>query len=75
MICGIPQGSFLGPLLFIVFKNYLPCCNLYSKVQMYADDTSLNVAHSDEYMLEKEMNHDLYEIHTWVIANKLSLNI
>ena len=73
--CGILQGSILGPLLFIVCINDLPSCNLYSKVRMYADDTSLTVAHSDEYILEQQMNHDLHEMHTWLIVNKLSLNV
>ena len=40
-----------------------------------ADDTSLTVAHSDEYTLEQLMNHDLHEIHSWLITNKLSLNV
>ena len=73
--CGIPQGSILGPLLFIIYINDLPSCDLYSKVRMYADDTSLTVAHSDEYTLEQLMNHDLNEIHSWLITNKLSLNV
>ena len=38
---------------------------------MYADDTSLTVAHFDEYTLEKLMNHDFREIHSWLITNKL----
>ena len=42
---------------------------------MYADDTSLTVAHSDEYILEQQMNHDLHEIHTWLTVNKLSINV
>ena len=42
---------------------------------MYANDTSLTVAHSDEYTLEQLMNHDLHEIHSWLITNKLSLNV
>ena len=42
---------------------------------MYADDTSLTVARSDEYTLKQLMNHDLHEIRSWLITNKLSLNV
>ena len=42
---------------------------------MHADDTSLTVAHSDVYILEQQMNHELHENHTRIIANKLRLNV
>ena len=73
--CRIPQGSILGPLLFIIYINDLPSCDLYSKARMYADDTSLTVAHFDNNTLEQLMNHDFLEIHSWLITNKLSLNV
>ena len=74
--CGIPLGSILGLLLFIIYVNDLPICDLYSKVRMYnADDTNLTVAHFDEYTLEQLMKHDLHEIHSWPITNKRSLNV
>ena len=73
--CGIPQGSILGPLLFLVYINDLPSCDLSSKVRMYADDTSLTIASDNVHILEQRMNHDICEIHTWLQANKLSLNV
>ena len=48
-------------LIFIVYINGLPSCNLYSKVPMYED-----VAHSYEYLLEQQMNHGLHEIYKFL---------
>ena len=42
---------------------------------MYADDTSLTVASDNANIVERQMNHDICEVHTWLKANKLNLNI
>ena len=70
-----PQGSILGPLLFTVYINDLPSCNLFSKPRMYADDTTLTSSAEDPYSLEHKMNCDMNLIQSWLTANKLTLNV
>ena len=73
--CGIPQGSILGPLLFTIYINDLPSCNLFSKPRMYADDTTLTTSAEDPCVLEHKMNYDMNLIQSWLSANKLTLNV
>ena len=70
---GIPQGSILGPLLFIVFVNDLPDC-VTCKTVMYADDTALLVRSSDPSCLQSS-NHNMSRIADWFRENKLTLNL
>ena len=71
---GVPQGSILGPLLFIIYINDLP--NVLEKciATIFADDNSLFYSHKDIHLLTKFVNSDLQLISTWFQANKLSLN-
>ena len=73
--CGIPQGSILGPLLFTIYINDLPSCNLFSKPKMYADDTTLTSSAEDPCVLEHRLNCDMNLIQSWLPANKLTLNV
>ena len=71
---GIPQGSILGPLLFILFVNDLPD-NVKCKTVMYADDTSLLISSSDPSCLQSSLDHNMGLIASWFESNKLTLNL
>ena len=74
LTCGLPQGTILGPLLFILHINDLPNCLVNSHPRMYADDTHLIFASNDVVHLEENMNDDLTRLTEWLTANNLTLS-
>ena len=75
IVSGVPQGSVLGPLLFLIYINDLHSCLKYSRAYHFADDTNVTLSDRLQETLAKRMNHDLRKLSMWLRANKLSLNI
>ena len=73
--CGVPQGSVLGPLLFLIYINDLPNISKKLKFYLFADDTNIYLESHDLQSLEKTMNKELEKLFEWLCINRLSLNI
>ena len=72
IICGVPQGSLLRPLLFLIYINDLPNYLEHSIGRSFADDTNLTFSAMDLSILQTEMSNDLNRIFDWLTSNKLT---
>ena len=72
---GFPQGSILGPLLFLIYVNDFNNCLTKSKAITFADDTTVWTSHKNTSTLFQLMQSEMEVIDRWLVSNKLSINI
>lgn len=72
--CGVPQGSILGPLLFLIYVNDMADA-VKCKLLLYADDSALMVSHRSVDVIQERLSVELEGVNNWLIGNKLSLHL
>ena len=72
--CGVPQGSVLGPLLFLIHINDIHKSSEILKFHLFADDTSIFCSHEGLRNVEMTLNNELIKVSEWLIANKFNVS-
>ena len=72
--CGVPQGSILGPQLFLLYINDM-CTSIDCQLSLYADDSALFFAHKDASVIAERLSTELSNCKKWLVDNKLSLHV
>ena len=72
--CGVPQGSILGPLLFLIYVNDMNA-SVKCKLILYVDDSALLVSGKDVVKIEQVLSRELKALNEWLEENRLSLHL
>ena len=73
--CGVPQGSILGPLLFLLYINDLASVSEACFSILFADDSNMFISGKDVEVMSEKLKSDMENIRQWLCCNKLSLNV
>ena len=73
--CGVPQGSILEPLLFLIYINDLQNASTILKFILFADDTNIFLSDKDIKTLFCTLNSELKKVNQWLLYNRLTLNV
>ena len=74
VVCGVPQGSSLAPLLFLIYINDIPNCSEKLSCRIFADDTNIFASSPNATQLETLINQEFLKVKEWCDTNRLSIN-